>query len=127
LLAVTEAQLPSDGFSLIDPLDSSAAAVDFVFEIAGFRHSMRPVVPFQQGQMLTLIPEPENSWDPSAIQVMAGGLRIGYVNRLQAATILQWLGTREVQCCIARLNGKQDSPRAYALARVRPLLGAMAT
>jgi HIRAN domain len=126
LLAVTEAHLPSDGFSLIDPLDASAAAVDFVFEIAGFRHAARPIAPLQDGETLTLVPEPGNRWDPSAIKVMAGEVRIGYVNRLQAATIQQWLSTRDVQCCIARLNGQPNAPRAYALARVRPMPSAMA-
>jgi hypothetical protein len=38
LLAITEARLPSDGFSLIDPFDPHAKCVDVVFEVAGYRH-----------------------------------------------------------------------------------------
>src|SRR5271165_2691369 len=40
ILAVTEARLPSDGFSLVDPLEASASCVDLVFEVTGFRHFM---------------------------------------------------------------------------------------
>ena len=126
LLAVTEAHLPSDGFSLIDPLDAAAKSVDFTFEIAGFRHRIVSCPRLREGDQLELVPEPSNKWDGSAVQVLFCGSCVGYVNRLQAATIFRWLDAREVHCFVARLNGSQKSPRAYAFARVRPLLGALA-
>jgi hypothetical protein len=126
LLAVTEARLPSDGFSMVDPLDPSEMTVDFVFEIAGFRHAGQMGIQVQEGQSLMLTPESNNRWDPFATEVIADGVRIGYVNRLQVSTIRHWLGTRDLQCCIARLYGHKDSPRAYALARARQLPSANA-
>ena len=120
LLAVTEAHLPSDGFSLVDPLNPAATVVDFVFEIAGFRHRVGPTSGLRQGDMLTFVAEPDNKWDPTAIQIMSQDLCIGYVNRLQTTTVGKWLTTRDLQCCIARINGQSGVSRAYALARVRP-------
>lgn len=120
LLAVTEARLPSDGFSLVDPLDVSALCVDLVFEIAGFRHSKREQSPIAVGDSLVLTPEPSNRWDPLAIQVKAANHIIGYVNRLQANTILKWLHQREITCWIMRINGRPEAPRAYAFLRIRP-------
>jgi hypothetical protein len=38
LLALTTAKLPSDGFSIVDPLDPAIEQCDLVLEIAGFRY-----------------------------------------------------------------------------------------
>ena len=120
LLSATEARLPSDGFSLVDPLDASACCVDLVFEVAGFRYWQQEGVRAEAGDPVELEPEPSNPNDSRAVQVRLAGRVIGYVNRLQAATILAWLEQREVACWIARVNGRPDAPRAYAFLRVRP-------
>jgi hypothetical protein len=120
LLAVTEARLPSDGFSLVDPLDASAGCVDLVFEIAGFRYFSGDGTRIGIGEPLELEPEPSNPKDPQAVRLKAADCVIGYVNRLQAMTIGKWLTQRSVSCWIERLNGQPDSPRAYAFLQVRP-------
>ena len=118
LLAITEARLPSDGFSLIDPLDPSADLIDIVIEIAGFRHlPERPVFP---GQSLQLRAEPSNPNDPCAIQILASDHVVGYVNRLQAPAIGQWLEKRAISCWAARVHGRSSTPQAYAFLQVRP-------
>jgi hypothetical protein len=120
LLAVTEARLPSDGFSLIDPLDASVGWVDLVFEVVGFWRFIPGDVCIEPGDPLTLEPDSSNPVDPQAVQVKTSGHTIGYVNRLQAGTIRTWLAQRSVSCWIARLNGLPASPRAYAFLQVRP-------
>lgn len=119
LLAVTEARLPSDGFSLIDPLDASAYCVDFVFEIADFKHDKNAEIKI--GDSLELEPESLNKSDRQAVRLKADGRSIGYVNRLQSKVIREWLDQREIRCWITRLNGSPDSTRAYAFLRVRSL------
>lgn len=115
LLSLTEARLPSDGFSLIDPLDPDSDAGETVAEIAGFRHeSPNHFEALQVGSTLDLIPDPTNEHDPNAVGVWWEQQRIGYVNRLQAPTILTWLQTRSIQCNLIRLNGRAGAPRAYA-------------
>ncbi len=119
LLAITEARLPSDGFSLIDPLDPSADLIDVVTEIAEFRHLPdRSVFP---NQSLLLRAEPSNPKDQCAIQILASDHVIGYVNRFQAPAIGQWLETREISCWAARVHGQTAMPRAYAFLQVRPM------
>ncbi len=119
LLAITEARLPSDGFSLIDPLDEGSECVDLVFEIAGFRHYQEAGATMALGDRLELCKEPGNPRDPLAIQVLATKRTIGYVNRLQAHAIGEWLTAREVNCWVARINGRVGAPRAYAFLQVR--------
>lgn len=125
LFALTEARLPSDGFSLIDPLDPDLVAGEVPFEIAGFRHVAKTVVP-EVGQPLRLVPEPTNEHDGNAIQVFLGNERIGYVNRIQAPVVGKWLEMREFECVVLRFNGRLGAPRAYALLRLAPRLSTLA-
>jgi hypothetical protein len=121
LLAITEARLPSDGFSLIDPFDPHAKCVDVVFEVAGYRHITK-FEPVQLGQSLTLEVDPANPRDPGAVQVFAAGQPIGYVNRLQGPAVAIWLRERKTDCWVARINGTPAIPRAYAFLQVRCLV-----
>jgi hypothetical protein len=126
LLALTEAKLPSDGFSLIDRLDPEADCVEVLFEIAGHRHNAEPRDRLVVGQPLTLIADPTNLHDPNAVRFEAGGALIGHVNRLQAEAVGSWLREREVSAWLTRLNGKPDAPRAFAFVQVRPRAKAIA-
>ena len=121
LLAITEARLPSDGFSLVDPLDPDLQCVDVLIEIAGVRHLSPDPGALAAGNLLTLREDTENQYDAHAVKVNFCETTIGYVNRLQARTIRAWLRTRLVKCWITRVNGKPESPRVHALMRVRPL------
>lgn len=123
LLAHTEAKLPSDGFSMVDPLDPEVDSCDLLLEVAGFRYYLDNARPasLKVGQSIELIPEPNNPKDPNAVQFLAEGHRIGYVNRLQASTFLHWLSERKVSSILERLNGREEKPRAFVFVRVRPL------
>jgi len=120
LLAATEARLPSDGFSLVDPLDPTADRVELVFEIAGYRHREPVVSDLAVGETLRLEPDPANLHDPRAVQVKRGDEHVGFVNRLQAPTVNMWLATRSLECWVARLNGRAGAPRAFGFLKVRP-------
>lgn len=120
LLALTEAKLPSDGFSLIDRLDPDASCLEVVFEIAGHRHNADCRDRLAVGQSLDLVTDPTNEHDVHAVRVEAAGELIGHINRLQAEAVGNWLQSREVSAWLVRLNGKPDHPRAYAFVSVRP-------
>ena len=120
LLAVTEARLPGDGFSLVDPLDPAEESRDLVFEIAGHRHNTKCRDLLHAGQRLELVPDPANKHDAHAIRMEADGQLIGHVNRFQAPTVGQWLRGRDVSAWLLRLNGTPAKPRAFAFLRVRP-------
>jgi len=122
LLALTEAKLPSDGFSVVDPLNPDAEACDLVVEIAGFRYYVKDQpLHASQGYPVRLLPEPDNQHDRNAVKVCLADRKIGNINRLQAPTFLRWLATRSVSAWIERLNGKSARPRAFIFIRVRSL------
>lgn len=119
LLALTAARLPSDGFALIDRLDPFSNACDTVLEVAGYRHQTPEARELPDGVELSLVPEPDNQFDPDAVVIKAGAMKIGYIDRLQARSIRTWLATRAVSCLLLRKNGRAHSPAAYALLRMR--------
>jgi HIRAN domain len=121
LLGITEAKLPSDGFSLVDPLDSGTMPRDLLLEAAGFRHHANKVTtPVQAGQPLQLVPEPENQHDPNAVAIRRNGECLGYINRLQNGPIGRWLHEARVEAWVSRLNGKAGHPRLFIFIQIRP-------
>lgn len=122
LLGQTEAKLPSDGFSVVDPLDPETGYCDLLLEIAGHRYYVREQpIGVDVGHPIELLPEPESAYDPNAVKVTIGQRKIGNINRLQAPAFLRWLAERRVTGAIERLNGKSDRPRAFIFVRVRPV------
>jgi HIRAN domain len=120
LLGQTEAKLPSDGFSVVDPLDAQMDWCELMLEVAGHRYYARDALGIFIGQPVEIKPEPDNLRDPNAVQVCADSRRIGYINRLQAPTFLSWLSENRVTGVIERLNGNPERPRAFIFVRVRP-------
>lgn len=118
LLGSTEARLPSDGFSLINPLDPEAGACDVLVEIAGHRHYND--VQLRLGDSLELKPDPANPYDANAVRFEAEGLLAGHVSRFQAPAVRAWLAHGNVSAQVARLNGAHDRPKAFAILRYRP-------
>jgi hypothetical protein len=123
LLGRTEAKLPSDGFSMVDPLDPELDWCDLMLEIAGFRYyaNEADVKNLTIGQAVEIVPEPENPKDPNALKFLSSGRKLGYVNRLQTKTFLRWLAERRISAVLERLNGGAEKPRAFVFVRVRPL------
>lgn len=120
LLAQTEAKLPSDGFSVVDPLAGEIERCDLMLEVAGYRY-YAPKVQLAVGDLLTIRAEPGNEHDPDAVVIRAADQTVGYINRLQAGAFKQWLAERQVSGLIERLNGRLEKPRAFAFVRVRPV------
>lgn len=122
LIGQTEAKLPSDGFSVVDPLDGSATECDALLEVAGYRHYVTDFGPpwgARLGDKVEIVAEPENPVDPGAVKVMLLGRQIGHVNRLQAPSFLVWLRSRSVEAVVERFNGKPGRPRAFIFVRIR--------
>lgn len=127
LLGLTEAKLPSDGFSLVDPLDSDETECELMLEIAGFRYYLAdlPQKP-NVGNVVTIVAEPDSQFDPNAVQVCFDGRKIGNINRLQCKTFLRWLSDCQVSAVIERLNGSVARPRAFIFTRIRPKTSSIA-
>jgi hypothetical protein len=121
LLGKTEATLPSDGFSLVDPLDGNASSCDMLLEIAGFRYYAKYLGDrLRIGAKVDVSAEPENEHDPNAVKFSIDGTTMGYVNRLQTSAFNQWLKTATICAVVERINGKPERPRVFLFVRVRP-------
>lgn len=120
LLGLSEAQLPSDGFSLVDPLDPEVEQLELVNEVAGHRYYINEVPPLRLGQEVFLAREPGNIHDPHAVQVMVDGRKIGNINRLQAPAFERWIDARRLHAVVDRFNGRPDRPRLFLFVEVAP-------
>jgi hypothetical protein len=121
LLGKTEATLPSDGFSIVDPLDGDASCCDLLLEIAGFRYYAENLGDsLELGAQVEISAEPDNERDSNAVKFSINGLTMGYVNRLQATAFQQWLKNNKISAVVERINGKPERPRVFVFIKVRP-------
>lgn len=125
LLGLSEAQLPSDGFSLVDPLSVGIEARELICEVAGYRYYARKpdfIAP-PIGARIEICPEPENAFDPNAVACQFGGEKIGNINRLQAATYGTWAKQQRVSAVVDRVNGTEERPRLFLFVEISELPG----
>lgn len=121
LLAVTEGKLPSDGFSVVDPLDGDIQCIDLMLEVAGYRHYAKGLKHIMTpGLMVDICGEPGNSHDEKAVRFCVDDETIGYVNRLQTGPFHKWMASSQVTAVVERLNGRPERPRLFVFVRVRP-------
>lgn len=120
LLGRTEAKVPSDGFSVVDPLDASVEYCDLLVEVAGYRHYRSVTRPLSVGDEVRLIAEPDNKFDPLAVATLLDETKIGNINRLQAPAFLGWLEHQSVHAVVERINGTEERPRVYLFVQIRP-------
>lgn len=117
LLGYSGAKLPSDGFSLVNTLEGAQIPSEFLLEVAGYRHHQPSLSEDDVGKAVSLVPEPQNKFDPGAIAVRYGEKTIGYINRLKAPVIRNWIDAGRVSAVIEKLNGRPDKPRAFIFLR----------
>lgn len=120
LLSLSEAYLPSDGFSVVDPLKADTARRELVLEVAGYRYYTRQegVELPTLGAPVEIMPEPDNKFDANAVAILFKGAKIGNVNRLQAETFGVWAREERITAVVDRLNGRPDRPRLFLFVRI---------
>ncbi|KAA0891652.1 HIRAN domain-containing protein [Oryzomonas rubra] len=118
LLGYSEARLPGDGFSIINPFDNAPAPCQFLSEVAGYRYYPGPSMNIQIGEPVTFEADPENKYDPMAIKIMLRGELIGYVNRCQTAPFHQWMLNNNLHAAIEKINGTPTKPRLLLFVEV---------
>jgi hypothetical protein len=117
LLGYSEAKLPSDGFSLVNPLDDAGTPNEFLLELARYRHHEPSLVKNDIGASVDLVPEPTNAFDPNAVAIQYGLRTIGYINRLQAKVVGKWVQQNRASAVLEKLNGTPNKPRAFIFLR----------
>lgn len=123
LLSLSEAYLPNDGFSIVDPLRPDVDRRELVLEVAGFRYyALKPdaIIP-RPGEPVEIVPEIDNPHDPNAVAIMFAGEKMGNINRLQAETFRTWACQHRLRAFVDRLNGRPDRPRLFVFVDVSPV------
>jgi hypothetical protein len=120
LLAYTGAKLPSDGFSILDPLDDVKTPCEVLLEVAGFRHVAR-VSPTEipVGHAVRFVSEPDNAEDPKAVAVYLGEARIGYVPRQQAPAVERLVREGAIEATVERVNGQPERALIYLFTQLQ--------
>lgn len=111
LLAYTGAKLPSDGFSILDPLEDVTAPCEILLEVAGFRH-VADITPAEvsEGQAVRFVAEPDNTTDAQAVAIYLGEAKIGYVPCQQAPAIKHLVKAGAIEAVVERVNGQPERP-----------------
>jgi len=125
LLGYSGARLPGDGFSIEIDFSIETLPFQYFFEISGFRYYEGMQVDMAQlvGQPIHMMPEPTNPYDPNALQIFTGGVRLGYVPRTQVSSFKNWLQYASVNAWIDRIEGPPLRPQVSVFVMVGPSLG----
>ena len=118
----TGAKLPSDGFSMLDPLEDIETRCELLLEVAGFRYaSDLALSEINASDPVQFVEEPRNQHDTQAAAVHLRGLKIGYMPRQQAPAVATLLRNEAIEAVVERVNGSADRPLVYLFTRIQPL------
>jgi len=111
LLGYSEARLPGDGFSIVNPFDDAPVPCQFLSEVAGYRYFQGSSMDIKCGEVVTFETEPDNPYDPMAIKILLRGEQIGFVNRCQTVPFHKWMACNKLHATIEKKNGTPTKPR----------------
>jgi hypothetical protein len=93
------------------------------FFIAGVQHHQihEVLAELTEDEILDLVPEPTNSYDPNAVRIEFNGVMLGYVPKKFSAEISAMLETSELLCTITTLN-KAAKPWEMCEVEIVPII-----
>ena len=123
LLAYTGARMTGDSFGITETFEGFDRPFRYVFDVSGYRH-------YRDGAPDLAIDEPvgfrhdsTNEHDPDAVEVTRqDGVRLGYVNRLQAQKVRGWIARGSIDARVFGLGGRSSYPRLFVMADIEPAL-----
>ena len=101
-----------------DPLNPETTRCGLLLEVAGYRYYAAELE-IAAGQVIEVVADRSNKYDPNAVEFRVGGRKFGNVNRLQAQTFRRWLEEAQVDGRVQRINGTPERPRAFVFIRVK--------
>jgi hypothetical protein len=116
LLGYGEGRLPSDGYHVVNDYSDVDLPIEFVSELSGvqFCDYAETTKDLIVGQPLDVIPEPNNEYDCNAIAVYNKDRKLGYINRIQAKTVCNWIESgAKVTGSLHRKNGLPTAQRLF--------------
>ncbi|MFC1566908.1 hypothetical protein ACFL4A_03600 [bacterium] len=124
LLGYSEVKLPSDGFAIINPFDNVESNIEFLTEIAGFRHYPKAVEMLNEDELRISLPvnieiEDTNKYDKLAVKAMLNNEKIGNINRVQNKAFRRWIHKhKKISAQIEKINGTPERPSIILFIKV---------
>ncbi|MCT9019356.1 HIRAN domain-containing protein [Proteus mirabilis] len=116
LLGYTGAKSPGDGFCLVLDPEIFRGEGEFLFEVAGTRYQEDlDLSNVMVGDLVKLVPEPDNQFDPHAIAVMHESGKLGYINKVVCKELNKKIAKRKVSAFVAKKNGTAERPLVYLI------------
>ena len=78
-----------------------------------FCNSQKIISELKQGEVLSVVPEPENKFDNNAIAVYHKEIRIGYIPKETAAKIVKDVTIGKVSCVVSEVTGGSGGKENY--------------
>lgn len=121
LLAYTGARLTSDSFSVADTFEGFDRPFQYIFDVAGRRHSIDESPNLEVGDNVEFRADIENEFDEDAVEIVGPHeKRIGYVNACQTKAVRRWLKNGSINAQVFRINGRPSYPRTFIFAQIDP-------
>lgn len=120
LLGYTGAKSPGDGFCLVpDPVIFNGEG-ELLFEVAGTRYQEGlDLSKVMVGDLVELVPETDNPFDPHAIAVIHDSGKLGYINKVLCKELKRKIAKHKVSAFVAKKNGTAERPLVYLLVECR--------
>jgi len=123
LLAYTGARMTGDSFGVAETFEGFDRPFRYVFDVSGYRHYRNDAPDLAVNAPVIFRRDPTNEHDPDAVEVARqDGVRLGYVNRLQAQTVRNWIERGIIDARVFKVNGRSVYPRLFVMADIEPAL-----
>lgn len=117
LLGYTGARLASDAFELCPDLSDAVAPLDIVIELSGVQHHLNEDTDVVEGAAIEFKADSENPFDPNAVQALANGKIVGYVNKALSPSFKEMMSRGTVSGVILKRFKFKSKPGIIVLVR----------
>lgn len=126
LLAYTGARRPGCGFSFCETFDGFEDPFSYMFDLTDVVNSLDVCSQLLPGEAVEFVCEAGDENRPSEVRVAraSDGATVGYVNRVQAGVVSQWLSDGQIKAKVFKFNTFPVEPWVLVRADVTPVAAA---
>lgn len=120
LLGYSGAKLPDDDFCIICPFLNAHPPFEFLIRVQAFPLYFKQLPSGLLGEKVSMVPEPNNPFDPDAIRVEIQGAMAGFIPRGLNTQMLNWLQLGyQFQATVERTNDSLEWPSLSVFLEIR--------
>jgi hypothetical protein len=122
LLGYSEAKLPDDDFTVINPFENATPPFELLLPVRGYSYYKDQLsladlsIDMQAGFEV----EPDNQYDPEAIRIIINDAIAGYVSRGLTGSFHKWMQSDlTISAYVERINGSEQKSEIYLYVLVK--------